>query len=121
VENKPRDRTPSLAACRRELEARGLDPGFADALAERLATAAAEAHPEYVRGLRAGIAEAYAVHRDALERLRSSLRDVDEVGRLMSAFGGELEKLDEALRVLAAYLERMRAQSGAGASERRVH
>lgn len=121
MESKRKTETSTLDVCRRELEAQGLDPGFADALAHALAEARAGSEPEFARGFRAGIVEAYGVHRDALERLRNTLRDVDEVGRLMNAFGGELEKLDEALRVLAAYLERMRAQSGADATERRIH
>ena len=43
-------------------------------------------------------------------RVERSLRDVREVERLLGAFSGELEKLDEVLEVLAAYAQRMRPQ-----------
>jgi prefoldin subunit 5 len=53
----------------------------------------------------------------ARQRLR---RDVDEIARLMEDFAAELEKLDEALKTLAAYLGRMRSRTG-GEQERVLH
>lgn len=48
---------------------------------------------------------AQAFEKASVER---SLRDVREVERLLGAFSGELEKLDEVLEVLSAYAQRMR-------------
>jgi hypothetical protein len=47
-----------------------------------------------------------------------NLREVKEVERLLGAFSGELEKLDEVLEVLAAYAQRMRTKPTK--TERRV-
>jgi len=49
---------------------------------------------------------------------RDRLRDLGELARLMEDFGAELAKLDEALKILTAYLGRMRAQ--ADPQERRI-
>ncbi len=38
--------------------------------------------------------------------------ELDELQRLMAGFAGELRKLEEALRILDAYLARMRTQTG---------
>jgi hypothetical protein len=37
--------------------------------------------------------------------------ELDELQRLMAGFAGELRKLEEALRILDAYLARMRSQA----------
>ena len=37
--------------------------------------------------------------------------ELDELQRLMTGFAGELRKLEEALRILDAYLARMRTQT----------
>lgn len=37
--------------------------------------------------------------------------ELDELQRLMAGFAGELRKLEEALRILDAYLARMRSQT----------
>jgi hypothetical protein len=59
-----------------------------------------------IRGAAAAF-EAQAVLQAHVER---NLRDVREVERLLGAFSGELEKLDEVLEVLSAYAQRMRAK-----------
>lgn len=108
--------------CRRELESLGVDTGFAEAIAPSLVELSVASDTVPARsGFLAGVVAAYAVHRDALERLRRSLREVSEVGRLLDAFGGELEKLDEALRTLSAYVERMRSQTAPADDERMIH
>ncbi len=43
-------------------------------------------------------------------KVQRSARDVREVERLLGAFSGELEKLDEVLEVLSAYAHRMRSK-----------
>ena len=44
------------------------------------------------------------------EGVKSPKCESEKVERLLGAFSGELEKLDEVLEVLAAYAQRMRAQ-----------
>ncbi len=112
----------ALERCRRELESLGVDTGFAEAIVPTLVELSASSDTGPTRsGFLAGVVAAYAVHRDALERLRRSLREVNEMGRLVDAFGGELEKLDEALRTLGAYVERMRTQTASDDDERVIH
>jgi hypothetical protein len=97
---------------RRELEARGVDPLFVDAVLARVGVLANGAPPESYEAIMNGVEVAYRVHRNGQENLRRSLRDMNEVSLLMEDFGTELRKLDEALKTLAAYLGRMRARVG---------
>jgi hypothetical protein len=46
--------------------------------------------------------------------------DVEELQRLMRGFAGELRKLEEGLRILSAYVTRMRHRSESG-EERTLH
>ncbi len=97
-----------------EWEARLVEEGVAPEWVPRLAPALREGQLDLGEGsaraliLGARIAtEAQAEVQSALER---QLRDVREVERLLGAFSGELEKLDEVLEVLSAYAQRMRAK-----------
>jgi hypothetical protein len=101
----------------REWEARLIEAGVSDDWAPLIARRLELLHRELgpratVPLLRAAVAsyEAQAEAQTALER---NLRDVREVERLLGAFSGELEKLDEVLEVLAAYAQRMRTKPGA--------
>ena len=95
---------------RRDLEARGVDPLFADAVLTRVALASSDAAEPSWEAIVEGVEVAYRVHRNGQESLRRSLRDLSELSRLVEDFGGELKKLDEGLKMLAAYLSRMRKQ-----------
>jgi len=104
-------RDPSSIA---EWEARLIEEGVAREWAPRMAPALRQRHAELGDGsasaliLGARIAtEAQAEIQVSLER---QIRDVREVERLLGAFSGELEKLDEVLEVLSAYAQRMRAK-----------
>ena len=57
-----------------------------------------------------GAVEAVELQAEAKASVDRNMRDVREVERLLGAFSGELEKLDEVLEVLAAYAQRMRAK-----------
>ena len=93
-------------------EARLIEAGVPDETAPEIAAQLAPAYVELGRGSAAALLrgatltiEVQAGERADVER---SVRDVREVERLLGAFSGELEKLDEVLEVLAAYAQRMR-------------
>jgi hypothetical protein len=95
-------------------QARLIECGVPNDSASLIAAQLVPAHAELGRGSAAGLllgatltVEVQAVERAGVER---SMRDVREVERLLGAFSGELEKLDEVLEVLAAYAQRMRAK-----------
>lgn len=95
-------------------QARLVDEGVSEEWAPRLAK---RLEPLY-RELGDGSAEALiratvtsvAVQAEAHALVERNMRDVREVERLLGAFSGELEKLDEVLEVLAAYAQRMRTR-----------
>lgn len=95
-------------------EAHLIERGVSNEWASRIAAQLAPAYAELGRGSAAALLcgailtiEAQASERAGVER---SMRDVREVERLLGAFTGELEKLDEVLEVLAAYAQRMRTK-----------
>jgi hypothetical protein len=108
-----------------EWEARLAAAGVAPEWAARLAPALAASQREIGRGsapaLIRGAALAVAMQAESQTQVERSLRDVREVERLLGAFSGELEKLDEVLEVLAAYAQRMRPQTPAGSPRRTLH
>jgi hypothetical protein len=67
-----------------------------------------------------GAVAAVELQAEAKASVDRNMRDVREVERLLGAFTGELEKLDEVLEVLSAYAQRMRAKPG-GAAKRVLH
>lgn len=91
-----------------------IERGVSDDSAPQIAEQLVPAYAELGRGSAAALllgatvtVEVQAVERAGVER---NMRDVREVERLLGAFSGELEKLDEVLEVLAAYAQRMRAK-----------
>jgi len=108
-----------------EWEARLVAAGVASEWAVRLAPSLAESQRELGRGsspaLIRGAALAVALQAEGQAQAERSLRDVREVERLLGAFTGELEKLDEVLEVLAAYAQRMRPQKPGTAPRRMLH
>ena len=102
-----------------DLEQRGVGEDFADAMAEHLEKVADRLLPEVYDAVLTGVTLAFAEHRRGMEALRRTAKDLDEIQHLLSAFGDELQKLDEALETLAAYTLRMRSQSDT--PERTLH
>jgi hypothetical protein len=89
---------------------RGVPTDSASLIAAQLVTAYAELGRGSAAALLLGATltvDVQAAERADVER---NMRDVREVERLLGAFSGELEKLDEVLEVLAAYAQRMRAK-----------
>ncbi len=95
-----------------EWEARLTEEGVSEEWASRLAHRLESLHLEAGRGsamtLIRAAAAAVEVQAEAHAHVERNMRDVKEVERLLGAFSGELEKLDEVLEVLAAYAQRMR-------------
>jgi len=93
-------------------EVRLVEQGVSNERASRIAAQLAPAYAELGRGSAAVLLRGVmlAVEDQTEERVGvdRSLRDVREVERLLGAFSGELEKLDEVLEVLSAYAQRMR-------------
>lgn len=120
---KPRLRPDPLQVeeWERHIETAGVSREWAVRLAPRLA----ESHHELGRGtspaLIRGAALAMAIQAETQAEVERNLRDVREVERLLGAFTGELQKLDEVLEVLSAYAQRMRPQKPAGPPRRMLH
>ena len=103
-------------------ESRLVEEGVSSEWAPRLATqlmevseAAAEGPAQHAlpaAALIQGAVAAVELQAQAKADVDRNMRDVREVERLLGAFSGELEKLDEVLEVLAAYAQRMRAKPG---------
>jgi len=93
-------------------EARLLEEGvsteWAGQLAERLDPALQDFSPAAADALIRGAVVAVEMQSDVYASIEKNMRDVKEVERLLGAFSGELEKLDEVLEVLSAYAQRMR-------------
>jgi hypothetical protein len=112
------ERAGARERLRRDLEARGVDPLFADAVLSEveIGEASAESHDAILDGVEV----AYRVHCGGQEDLGEAVRGLGEVARLMEDFAGELGKLDESLKTLSAFLIRMKACVNAG-SPPQVH
>jgi hypothetical protein len=108
-----------------EWAARLAAAGVARDLAARLVPDLVAAQRELGRGsspaLIRGAVLAATLQAESQAQVERSLRDVREVERLLGAFSGELEKLDEVLEVLAAYAQRMRPQTPVGPTRRTLH
>ncbi len=105
-----RERVRTRDRLRRDLEEKGVDPIFADAVMARVELGAEGEPVASWQAIIEGIEVAYQVHRRGQENLKRNLRGLNEVSRLMEDLGGEIRKLDENLKTLAAYLGRMRDQ-----------
>ena len=91
-----------------DLERRGVAAEFSQPIAERLGEAKATLSSEQYTALLDGVAAVYDVYREDCASFEESARDIDEIRRLMEGFTGELRKLEEGLRILSAFLYRMR-------------
>ncbi len=99
---------------REEWEARLIERGVSSESASRVSEKLLAASRDLGRGsaspLIRGAVLAFEAQADLQANVERNLRDVREVERLLGAFTGELEKLDEVLEVLAAYAQRMRTR-----------
>ena len=100
---------------RDDLERLGVAREFSYPVAERLAVIAPDFSSAEYSAVLDGVAAAYGVHREDPE----ASSDAVEIGRLMQGFASEHRKVDEGLRILCAYAERM--QRRAVRSTRNLH
>jgi len=105
----------------RDLERLGVTAELRDALCQRLEPIASTLSEDAYQAALAGIAAAHDVHRVGEAALERSMGDLREIQRLLGTFGDEMRKLDEALRVLSAYVQRMRTKSRVPERSRTVH
>jgi len=113
----PRDR----ARIERDLEQLGVGEPLRDALASRLEVLAPTLSEDAYQAALAGAAAAHDVHRLGEEGRARNERDYQEIQRLLATFSGEMKKLDEALRVLSGYVQRMRSRARAGEPKATLH
>lgn len=90
------------------LEQLGVEGALRDALCRRLSALTTTPSEPLLRAALAGVAAAQELRRADEAALRRSARDLQEIQRLLAAFADEIAKLDEALRILSAYVQRMR-------------
>lgn len=104
-----------------DLVARGLAPALARRLALAIEKRVTLLDTGRYQGVIAGAALAASAQRRELEQLRKAADELAEVKRLLGSFTNELEKLDEALETLAAYVLRMKNPQLAPPSGRVLH
>jgi hypothetical protein len=94
---------------REDLERRGVSAEFSGSVSTRLETLASKlSSSEYALVLES-VEAAYGAHRD--DQDRSGRVDEIEIQHMVQDFAVELKKLDEGLRVLSAYLLRIRQRT----------
>ncbi len=96
---------------RLDLERRGVAPEFSRPVAERLAPVVSDLHEAGYRAVLQAVAASHGVHQDDLRALGHRSADIEQIQRLMRGFAGELRKLEEAIRILNAYVTRMRTRA----------
>jgi hypothetical protein len=94
---------------REDLERRGVPADFSGSISTRLVEIAGDLSAAEYEAVLEGVAAAYGVHRE--RENRSARAESREIHRLVQDFAVELKKLDEGLRILSAYLVRMRERS----------
>ncbi|MEB2343844.1 MAG: hypothetical protein OZ948_03790 [Deltaproteobacteria bacterium] len=115
-----RDDGVGVARVRAELVQLGVGEPACEELARRLAPMIRGLSGEAYAAALAGAALTHGVQRGQQDALRHSLRDLVEVQRLLGAFGEELCRLEEALRMLSREVQQSRVQVTEPPS-RRIH
>jgi hypothetical protein len=108
-----------LARIRADLEGRGVPAQFSGSVAARLVKIADDLGDAEYEAVLEGVATAYGVYRD--DESRSARVETREIHRLVQDFAVELKKLDEGLRILSAYLVRIRERTKNPVAGRLLH
>jgi hypothetical protein len=114
---EPRDR----ARIERDLDRLGVSAELRALLSRRLEALAPTLSEEAYRAALAGALVAHDLHEQSARHVERNARDYQEIQRLLGVFSAEMKKLDEALRVLSAYVQRMRARAKTPARSESVH
>ena len=93
---------------RDDLERLGLAAQVSENLARRLESTAAKLSADEYAAVLSSVAAACGVNRGDADVQGIAPADVADVERLMQGFREEVQKLDEGLRVLSAYVSRLR-------------
>jgi orotate phosphoribosyltransferase len=104
-----------------DLAARGIEAALARRLAAAIEKRVGVLDAPRYQGVIAGVALAVSAQRRELSALRKAADELGEVRRLLGSFTDELEKLDEALETLAAYVVRMKNPQPAPPTGRVLH
>ena len=104
---------------REDLERRGVSSEFSGSVSARLAEIAGDLSTAEYAAVLEGVAAAYGVHQQC--EGRNARAESKEIHRLVQDFAVELKKLDEGLRILSAYLVRIRERSKSRNSDLVLH
>jgi len=118
TEDRPAEREPdSVEEWEALLLERGVPGDWARRLASPLCCEARDLGPGSVEALIRSAVVTMTIQAEVQAKVERHLHDVREVERLLGAFSGELEKLDEVLEVLSAYAQRMRTRPSRSARD----
>jgi hypothetical protein len=104
------------ARIRRDLERMGVAPGFSECVSGRLEASVAGLAPCEYGAVLSSVAAAYG-ERAVGDPADTTADDIADVQRLMQGFREEVQKLDEGLRMLSAYVARLRERGVRGRTE----
>ena len=102
---------------RLDLARLGLDDELSETLARKLEPTVAKLSDEESAAVLSSVAAAYEEPREEADAQRINSLEIADVQRLMHGFREEVQKLDEGLRVLSAYVSRLRQRSTPNADE----
>jgi hypothetical protein len=102
---------------RSDLERMGMDAQFSESVAQRLESTVAHLSPHEYGIVMGSIAAVYGVQREDGDAPGIAPEDIADVQRLMQGFGEEVQKLDEGLRMLSAYVSRLRKRAARSDAE----
>ena len=105
------ERTDLRERIRSDLARLGVAERISETLARQLEPTVAKLSDEAAAAVLGSVAAAYGEGQDGCERLALDPGDIADVQRLMQGFRDEVQKLDEGLRVLSAYVTRLRKRS----------
>jgi hypothetical protein len=96
---------------RSDLERMGMAAQVSEAVAQRLESTVANLSPHEYGIVMSSIAAVYGVQREDGDAPGIAPEDIADIQRLMQGFGEEVQKLDEGLRMLSAYMSRLRERA----------
>jgi hypothetical protein len=102
---------------RSDLEGLGMAARFSETLAQRLESTVANLSPHEYGAVLSSIAAVYGAQREDPDASGIAAEDIADVERLMQGFGEEVQKLDEGLRMLSAYVSRLRERAARSGTE----